>query len=264
MRAGVDLIVVNYRTPADLGQFIRSYEQHPPALEHDLFIVNVSPGDADLDLGERITGRHPQVHHLFTRENVGYARACNATAARGDREVILLLNADTALTDGAVDRCATELLANEEWGVLGPRQIDSRGRLTHAGIIGAPEAPHIRYWLHRDRGQANDIIDTAVTVSGSVYFIRRQVWDELTECPIYREVAPDAMGAFLPTQHYFEETWCSYHAQAHDWRCVYFGEAVVRHEWHRASPHDGHADKQFKVSREFFRRACDAHGITHD
>jgi hypothetical protein len=101
-------------------------------------------------------------------------------------------------------------------------------------------------------------------VSGSAYFIKRKVWDFLTECPTYREVAPKARGAFLPTSHYFEETFCSYHAQAHGWKVMYYGPVVIRHEWHQASPVGGWAERQFPVSQKYFREACGRHGIPCD
>lgn len=256
---------MNYRTPIDLAEFIASYEANQPDIEHDVWLVNVSPNPDDLELGERAQAKHRgTVHHLVSADNIGYARACNGAARHGDREVVALLNADIVLTPDAMEQCAKELIANDDWGVLGPRQVDERGKFTHAGIFGTLEAPLHRGWHHRDDGQYSDIRDDAVTVAGSAYFIRRTLWQTLTDCPKYRQIAPDAIGAFLPTPHYAEETWCSYHAHAHGWKRVYFGSVAIVHKWHRASPVGGHADQQFARSMNMFRAACDVHDIPHN
>jgi hypothetical protein len=107
-----------------------------------------------------------------------------------------------------------------------------------------------------------------VTVSGSAYFVRRDVWDDMTNNKQYRELYPDAIGAFLPTPHYYEETWCSYFARHLGYNVVYDGSISIGHSWHASSPKPGegisNADKYFPISREIFRKACDHIGIERD
>jgi GT2 family glycosyltransferase len=137
--------------------------------------------------------------------------------------------------------------------------------ITHAGIFGTNDKPALRGWKRPDDGQFDEIRDDALSVSGSAYFIKRLCWDELTNCSKYRKIAPDAVGAFLPTPHYYEETFCSYHAREHGWKVVYDGETSMVHKWHKASPVGGVAEKKhMPESRKMFRAACDMHGITHD
>lgn len=266
MDAGIDVVVVSYRTPQDLSQFLHSFDQFRPSVAHTLTVVNVSPRRLDVDVVRRFQAhRHDgEVHYLAFADNVGYARACNAAGSRGGRQVLALFNADVVLTEGALDVCYGALMAQPEWAILGPRQVDERSRLTHAGIFGTLNKPEHRGWHHRDNGAYADVRDDAVTVSGSAFFVKRSVWDELTSCEVYRDIAPDAAGAFLPTQHYFDETWCAYHAQAHGYRCVYFGPVSIVHKWHRASPMGGWAEQQWDASQAYFRRACDHHSIRHN
>jgi GT2 family glycosyltransferase len=262
---GVDLVVVNYRTPADLDRYLRALEQNPPSTPATLAIINVSPRPEDREVAhrERNLGLE-SVWGVNHDDNVGYARACNQAGSQGTYRYLLLSNADVVFPAEAIDRCVKALEENPDWGVLGPRQVDESGRLTHGGIFGSMGAPKHRAWRAHNHDTYADIRPDAVTVSGAAYFIRRSVWDELTVCPRYRQVAPDALGAFLPTPHYFEETFCSYHAQAHGHKVVYYGPVCILHSWHRASPVGGWAEAQFPNSREIFRRACDAHGLEHD
>lgn len=258
---GIDAVVVNYRTPADLERFCASF---PTDASAGLVIVNVCPGPDDLAVARRWQGRLGASLVSFA-DNVGYARAVNRAATLGRREVLAIFNADIVLTPGALHACHRALMDQPGWGVLGPRQVDDRGRFTHAGIFGTGDAPKHRGWHEADRGQYRDVVP-AVTVSGAAYFIRRDTWDELTRCPTYRNHI-DAEGAFLPTVFYFEETFCSYHAAAHGWEVVYFGEATVTHTWHaavRATASEDWAARQWVESRAMFRAACDAHGIARD
>ena len=84
----------------------------------------------------------------------------------------------------------------------------------------------------------------------------------------YQEMFPGIMGAFLPTPHYYEETWCSYFARHLGYNVVYDCSISIGHSWHASSPKPGegysHADAQFKVSQSIFRNACDQLGIERD
>lgn len=262
-------VVVNYKTYADLRKFLLSWEQHTP-LHHkwNLTVVNVAPNDLDCNIGEEWAGE--QIEHQVFESNIGYARACNAAActAATDTDVYAFFNADVSFRDDALDRILSAIEDNPGWGVVGPRQVDSKRKLTHAGIFGTHAAPQHRGWHHRDNGKYDDIVP-AITVSGAAYFIRSSLWNELTDCETYQAAVADlgigpAVGAFLPTRHYYEETWCSYHAAAHGWPVIYYGQATVVHEWHQASPLGGHADKEMRHSQVKFRAACDAHGIERD
>lgn len=117
-------------------------------------------------------------------------------------------------------------------------------------------------------------VQEAVTVSGSAYFIKREVWEQLSICPTYLEACYslyeaderwNPSGAFLPTDHYYEETFCSYHARAHGWKVLYYGPEKIIHEWHKSSAvGDPSTDGKMNKSRLEFRTACALHDIPHD
>lgn len=252
MRPGIDIIVVNYRTSLDLQLFLVSLTEYRPTVPYSLVIVNVDPTEED----EKVAwGTYPlPFDYTQFPENVGYARAVNHAATFGDRETLAIFNADVQLVDGAITDCHYALQSHPNWGILGPRQIDHQGRITHGGFL-----PEERGFHQPDSDLYGDIREDAVTVSGSAYFIKRTVWNELTQCPLYHNAYPDAKGAFLPTPHYYEERWCSHHAQLHDHKIVYYGEATLIHQWHSASPRCGHADQQIPKSRQMYEEACKIH-----
>lgn len=256
----LDIIVVNYHTPHDLDAFLASLNRFPPTGPASLTVVDVDTGEEKTTPFDWAGGTGSRI---AVTDNIGYGRACNLAAQQGENAVIAMFNADVEVTACSLDFCKAALVAGTDWGVLSPCQVDTYNRIRHAGIFGSNSSPVHRGWNEIHRNQYSDVRE-AVTVSGSAYFIKRTVWDELTQCELYREVAPDATGAFLPTTHYYEETYCSYHSREHGHRVMYYGPMTMIHKWHQASPVGGWAEQQMPISREYFRKACAHHGIDCD
>jgi len=255
---GVDVVVVNYHTPELLADFVRSYQAHRFGVS-TLTVINVEEAEGPLP---------PEVETAdvveWVEQNIGYGAACNlglSLPRPAPNRVVLLANADTFLTAG-LEECVKNLLDEPEWGILGPRQVDSRGFITAGGIFGPPDAPKLRGWHQPDNnGLYGDVRSDALTVSGSLYFIKRSVAEELTECELFQKVQPGATGPFLETPHYYEETWCSYHAREHGYKCVYYGPVTMWHHWHKSSPVGGYAEHSMAFSRGLYKEACAVHEI---
>lgn len=262
----IDLCIVNYNTRPLLNRFLDClhHDLHETDKRWNLFVADNGSED----------DTHKWVRHNFDRykfnkyienDNVGYAAACNHLASLGSADVICLLNADVWMTSAAVMKIDEIFQQDDNVHILGPKQRDEKGFITHAGIVGSNIAPKHRGWREHDPNDVlyKDRID-CVTVSGSAYFVRRDVWNTLWNDPEYRRMYPEATGAFLPTPHYYEETWCSYFARHRGYNVVYDGSVSVGHSWHKSSPVGGEADQKFQTSREIFRKACDTIGIERD
>jgi GT2 family glycosyltransferase len=232
-----DLVVVDYRTPDDLAGFLDSFHEHAGDDDH-LTIVLVDP-TAECRRVAAWWETHPAVREVVVHAtNVGYGVACNHAAAAGDADIVAFFNADTRLTAGVTEACVAALRSRDDWAIVGPRQVDDRGRLTHSGIFGTNRSPVFGDWLRTDRGQCSAARDDAISVSGSAYFIKRSVWEELAGCSLYRDACRHAglagLGAFLESPLYYEDMWCSVHARSHGHKVAYVGEVVMTHRWHKA------------------------------
>lgn len=260
----VDLCVVNFNTREKLQRLCCELlsDSEPHWRPWRLYIADNGSTDGSADWLKEYHSSY-EIEHVSFNENVGYAAACNQLASYGTGEIIGLLNADVWLATSDIQKIQAAF-RDKEVSVLGPKQRDEQGSIVHAGIFGTNEAPKHRGWrqydpsdqLYRDKQEC-------VTISGSAYFVRRTAWDTLTQCKIYQSVAPGARGAFLPTPHFYEETWCSYHAWKHGLKVFYDGSISIGHSWHASSPVGSQNDK-FAISRQIFRAACDTHSITHD
>lgn len=269
----IDLCVTNYNTPLQLQRLVDTLHSDAQAYARPwrLYIADNGSTDDSLWHMSRWAADSPNwdgktyfIEAVLQNNNVGYAAACNQLASYGSSPIIGLLNADIWLTTSDILRIEQQF-KNPDVAILGPKQRDEAGRITHAGIFGTQSAPKMRGWKEHD---PHDLLyrnlEECVTVAGSAYFIRREVWDVLSTCVVYKEQFPEAEGAFMPTPHYYEETYCSYHAHAHGFKVFYDGNTSIGHSWHASAPQGQGRDGYWQVSQKMFREACDKHGIDHD
>lgn len=262
----IDLCVVNYNTRPLLNRFIDClhHDLHEVEKNWNLYVADNGSRDDSVKWLKYNFSRY-KIKKFYENENVGYSAACNQLASNGTGEIIALLNSDVWITSMDLVKIEKIFKENNDIHILGPKQRDELGHITHAGIVGTNTEPRHRGWREHDPNDTlyKDRVN-CVTVSGSAYFIRRTVWDSLTNDEQYREMFPDAKGAFLPTPHYYEETWCSYFARHRGYNVVYDGTVSIGHSWHKSSPVGGEADAKFAISREIFRKSCDYIGIERD
>lgn len=270
----LDIGIVNYHTPADLAVCLESLYEHWPTVATRLYLFNVdeTPEEHEQARAHQAMFTTGRCSIMSANWNCGYATACNLLGDAMSAPYMAFFNADIIFTPGALDLMLLAMQKNPVWGIAGPRQVNEHGLIVAGGIFGTNKKPMMRGWNAKDRGEFSDVRDDCVSVSGSAIFFTRECWDELSKCDIYQnhvyswidQPSPEVQ-AFLPTPHYYEETFACYHARAHGFKLGYYGPARIIHKWHRASPIGGRADSEFMAkSRELFRAACDAHGIAHD
>lgn len=262
---GIDVVVVNYKTPQLLKNFVDSYNFQSSKVDTDLTIIDVDPGEEYYDETRQILTKYDFPFGYWSMDyNCGYSGACNFASQVTDREILAFFNSDTRLFDDTLDICYDYLKNNKDVAICGPMQVDSNGLVKHAGVFGTNDKPKPRGWNSKKLSSFTDNRNDCVTVFGSAYFIKRKVWDELANDPEYGSLYPNAGGAFLPTRHYYEETWCSYFARHKGYKVGYVGSALMVHEWHKSSPVGVAERKYFDESRSIFRETCDHFGIEHD
>jgi len=270
----IDLCVVNYNTRVLLKRFLDTLHgdlESSNGLVKKSWNLHITDNGSTDDVIDfiRKNGHIYNIDNLFLRENIGYSAACNYMASKTSADIIGLLNADVWMTSSDVAKIQKIFDDNPEIHILGPKQRDEYGRVTHAGILGTGSKPVMRGWMVSD---VNDEMfrdrQECVSVSGSAYFIRREVWNAMADNEEYRKLNPTAEGAFLPTPHYYEETWCSYFARYLGYNVYYDGSVSIGHSWHASSAKPGegisHVDHYFPISREIFRKNCDHFKIERD
>lgn len=275
-----DLLIVNHNTRKELERLLTTLDGPGIVRECDVSIVVQDNGSED-DSIEYVKNNMHLVNMFIPEGNVGYSKAINRMASITDAsmmslvpssEYIAALNGDVWLTKEDVAQIIEYMEENPDVAVVSPKQMNEQSKIVHAGIIGTNTKPRHRGWMVSDPDDRlyKDIID-CVTVSGSAYFMRRSVWNEVVNHRGYQEFNLQefgriARGGFLETPHYWEETFYSYFVRHLGYRVVYNGQVSIGHTWHASTEVGTGHDRPENIakSRDLFRRACDFLGMERD
>lgn len=120
----VTIVIVSYNTRADLERCLASLTTAPPVVSHEIVVVDNASSD-----GSAIAARQfASVRVIEAGANIGFARANNLAIGATVSDLLLLLNSDTVVRRGAVDRLVAEMDADPGIAIIGPRLVDANGR----------------------------------------------------------------------------------------------------------------------------------------
>jgi N-acetylglucosaminyl-diphospho-decaprenol L-rhamnosyltransferase len=126
-RPGVAIVIVSYNTRDDLERCLKSLAERPPHAPHEVVVVDNRSSDGSARM---VRERWPKVRLIALDSNVGFAAANNVGIEQtraGGLPLILLLNSDTIVQEGAIDTLIDRLTATPEAAVAGPRLVDAAG-----------------------------------------------------------------------------------------------------------------------------------------
>jgi GT2 family glycosyltransferase len=168
----VAIIIVSYNTRDDLARCLESLHSAPPRISHEIVVVDNQSTDGSI---EAVT-RWPAVRAIDVGSNAGFARANNIGLRATSSTNVLLLNSDTIVPPGALDRLVAELDREPAVAAIGPRLVDGTGRaeLSFGRMIGPLNE------LRQKRLAGSDDVDRLTRqrqypdwVSGACLLVRR-------------------------------------------------------------------------------------------
>lgn len=124
----LSVVVVNYHSAEETLAALASVRAETRTHSYELIVVD---NDEDGAGAERIRRDAPDVRVLSSEANVGFGIACNAGMAAARGRWILLLNPDTEILDGAIDRCLdyADSLGDPRLALVGCRHVERDGSL---------------------------------------------------------------------------------------------------------------------------------------
>lgn len=187
----LSVIVVSYNTRELTLACLRSLYAETRATDFELLVVdNASPDES----AAAIQREFPQARVFAQRENLGFAGGNNCAAQHARGEWLLLLNPDTVVLNGAIDRLVTFALAHRDAQIFGGRTLFGDESLNPSSCWGAPtpwsvfstasglarvfrSAP----WAQPEelRGWERDSVRDVDIVSGCFFLLPRRLWNEL-------------------------------------------------------------------------------------
>jgi hypothetical protein len=120
----LSIVIVSFNARQDLENCLASLFAAPPAVPHDITVVDNASTDGS---AEAVRRGWPFVAVIARATNAGFAAANNQgfRATRGD--LVLLLNNDTTVAPGAIDALVSRLIADPSAAIAGPRLVDGSG-----------------------------------------------------------------------------------------------------------------------------------------
>lgn len=265
---GVELsiIVVNWNGGELLRRSVESIVRRPPSVEYEVIVFDNASSDESIALlraseaaaSLEVAGR---LRVVESAENLGFGRANNRAFALTTAPLLFLLNPDTEVTEGSIDRLIATLRSEERIGATGPKLLNADGSTQVSVWRNPPVAWEM--WLTglrlhrllpaRVRGELllGDHWDYSRRrevgmLSGAAILVRREVVEEV--------------GGFDERFHMYGEDneWCLRIARA-GWRLVFEPASVIMHHGAASSTKRWDSLEKLRVQSEAmlrFQRLC--------
>ncbi len=125
MAKKVCIVIVSYNVCQLLDECLQSVCKALTGIDGEVYVVDNCSTDGTV---ETLQPRHPDVHFIANRENVGFARANNQAIRQSESEYVLLLNPDTVVFEPTIRQTLTFLDAHPKAGGAGVRMLNREGK----------------------------------------------------------------------------------------------------------------------------------------
>ena len=118
----LSIIIVSWNVRDLLEKCLKSVFDQTKNLKFEIFVVDNGSTD---DTSKMVLDKFPQVNLFRNNHNLGFAAANNIAIRQAKGEFVLLLNPDTEILDGAIEKMVDFMRAHQEAGIAGPKLLDS-------------------------------------------------------------------------------------------------------------------------------------------
>jgi GT2 family glycosyltransferase len=234
MSAELSFIIVNWNGGELLRRCVESVVASPPSVTFEVIVVDNDSSDesiARLREGDAARALGTRLRVVENEENLGFGRANNQAFALTRAPLLFLLNPDTEVTTGSVDKLIAAVRSGGRTGMAGPKLLNADGSVQVSvwrGDFSAWEVLLTGFRLHkllprRARGEL-------LLAEHWDYSRRREVGMLSGAAMLVRREVVDEVGGFDERFHMYGEDneWCLRIRRA-GWRLLFEPDAVVTH-----------------------------------
>jgi hypothetical protein len=223
----VSIVIVSFNTKDLLRKCVQSIYETTKGLNYEVIIVDNASRDGS---PEAIEHEFNHVRVIRNSENCGFAKANNQAIRLASGKYLLLLNSDTIMKEGTIERLVSFLEKDPRAAAVGPKVLNPDGTLQNKGFCFPSVTYSIiilfginrffsekvkRTWFPKFYWSENDTREVDY-LEGSCLLLRKEVIDRIGLLP----------EAFFM---YFEEAeWCCL-AKKHQYGIWYFPGAEIIH-----------------------------------
>jgi GT2 family glycosyltransferase len=218
----LSIIIVNWNTKEFLLPCLSSIFEKEKGISREVIIVDNGSQYGNVN---EVKNTFPLVHLIENEKNLGFAKAANQGLQKASGRYALLLNPDTQVKDGAIERLVSFMDAHSDVGVAGAQLLNADGSKQNS-IANFPSLgtellnKSLLRWLFPKKfpgkeGNYSEPIEVD-SVIGACLMVRRDTLDQVG----------------LLDEDYFlflEETdWC-YRMKREGWKVYHIPQAEVYH-----------------------------------
>jgi GT2 family glycosyltransferase len=226
----LSIIIVSFNTSGLLRRCLRSLSDYPPAEDYEIIVVDNGSTD---DSREMVKENFPRVKMIANPANRGFAAGNNRAFKVAWGRYLLLLNSDTEVTPGAVDRLLQFLRENPRVGLAGGKLLNLDNTLQPS----CRPYPSLRRIIFSYRSPLNIIFPnnlftrSYLTPPGSYETIHR-VDSVAAAFVLIRRAALEEVGLFDERFFMFlEDSDLCYRMKKSGWGVYYNPRSAVYHHW---------------------------------
>lgn len=247
----LSIILVHYREKKILFDCIKSITKNPPKATHEIIVVD---NDEVKAIQPLLKKQFSKVKYIAAPGNLGYGKGNNLGVENATGEYVYILNPDTIVQSGSIDKLVNFLKTNKKVGIVSPTLYDEKGNVYP--LQGTSELTPLRgifalsflnklfpsnpvsqkYWL-KDIGRTKPFeVDV---VPGSALMLKKSLFNKL--------------GGFDKNFFlYFEETDFCKRAKKLGLKLFILPDAKITHYWAVSTPPSKRISKIFAKSRFYY------------
>lgn len=158
------IIIVNYNDGKFLEDCLNSVYRGTRRADFEVIFIDNHSSDNSVEL---VRAKFPRLKIIENQQNLGFCKANNQGLKLYRGRYALLLNADTVVKDGALDRMVQFMDAHQEAGACGPKLLNPDGTPQHQGGLF-----NKKFWLSKSPVKVDYVI-------GACLMVRREVIEKV-------------------------------------------------------------------------------------
>ncbi len=186
----LSIIIINWNSAAYLRTCLVSIATHTEEITFEVIVVDNASHDGCEKL---LREEFPEVHFVQSHENLGFGRANNLAFRYSSGKILLFLNPDTEILDGAIQKMVAFLRSDYHAGAVGAVLLNTDGTVQSSCVQAFPTItnqvldsellrglfPGWSGWgLRPLRAGAERTINVDV-ISGAGFMVKRSVFEQV-------------------------------------------------------------------------------------
>lgn len=186
----LSVVIVSYNCRRLILDCLNSLNESTAMPDFEVIVVDNASSDGSVEM---IAAEFPRVRLVELDRNIGFGRGCNEGARQAKGRLLMLLNPDTVVLPGTVDKLVRFAADHPHARIWGGRTLDSSGRIVPGAYWRFPTVwstfcvvsglartfPDSDLFNREAYGGRRESVLEAEVVSGCLFLIEKSLWDAL-------------------------------------------------------------------------------------